>query len=40
MIGYTSPDALKARFEIKDQDASFKAMNDALEGFAAAAAGQ
>ena len=40
MIGYTSPDALKARFEIKDQDASFKAMNDALEGFATAAAGQ
>jgi uncharacterized protein (DUF302 family) len=40
MIGYTSPDALKTRFEIKDKDASFTAMNDALEGFAAAAAGQ
>jgi uncharacterized protein (DUF302 family) len=39
MIGYTAPDALKARFEIKDKDALFKAMGDALEGFAAAAAG-
>ncbi len=40
MIGYTSPDALKARFDIKDKDASFKAMGEALEAFAAAAAGQ
>jgi uncharacterized protein (DUF302 family) len=40
MIGYTTPEALKARFDIKDKDASFKAMGDALEAFAAAAAGQ
>ncbi len=40
MIGYTSPEVLKARFGIKDQDASFKAMGEALDGFAAAAAGQ
>ena len=39
MIGYTSAEALKSRFDIKDKDASFKAMSDALEGFAAAAAG-
>jgi uncharacterized protein (DUF302 family) len=39
MIGYTAPDALKARFDIKDKDALFKTMGDALEGFAAAAAG-
>jgi uncharacterized protein (DUF302 family) len=39
MIGYTAPDTVKARFDIKDQDALFKAMGDALEGFAAAAAG-
>lgn len=39
MIGYTAPDSLKARFDIKDKDALFKTMGDALEGFAAAAAG-
>ncbi|MEQ1614634.1 MAG: DUF302 domain-containing protein, partial [Hyphomicrobiaceae bacterium] len=39
MIGYTAPDALKARFDIKDKDALFTAMGEALEGFAAAAAG-
>ena len=39
MIGYTAPDALKARFDIKDKDALFAAMGQALEGFAAAAAG-
>jgi uncharacterized protein (DUF302 family) len=39
MIGYTAPDALQARFDIKDKDALFKAMGEALEGFAAAAAG-
>ena len=37
MIGYTAPDSLKARFDIKDKDALFKTMGDALEGFAAAA---
>lgn len=40
MIGYTAPEALKARFDIKDKDPSFKAMGDALEALAAAAAGQ
>lgn len=39
MIGYTAPDALKARFDIRDKDALFAAMGQALEGFAAAAAG-
>jgi uncharacterized protein (DUF302 family) len=39
MIGYTAPDTLKSRFDIKDKDALFKAMGEALEGFAAAAAG-
>lgn len=39
MIGYTAPDALKARFDIKDKDALFAAMGQTLEGFAAAAAG-
>lgn len=39
MIGYTAPDALRARFDIKDKDALFTAMGEALEGFAAAAAG-
>jgi len=40
MIGYTTPDVLKARFGINDKDAQFQAMGAALEGFAAAAAGQ
>jgi uncharacterized protein (DUF302 family) len=39
MIGYTAPDTLKARFDIKDKDELFKTMGAALEGFAAAAAG-
>ncbi len=39
MIGYTSAEVLKSRFDIKDKDSNFKAMSDALEGFAAAAAG-
>lgn len=40
LIGYTAPDDLKARYAIKDKDALFKAMGEALEGFAAAAAGK
>ncbi len=40
MIGYTAADTLKSRYAIKDRDDGFKAMAGALEGFAAAAAGQ
>lgn len=40
MIGYTAPEDLKTRYAIKTQDAFFKAMGEALEDFAAAAAGQ
>ena len=40
MIGYTTPEALRARFDVRDKDPSFKAMGDALQAFAAAAAGQ
>lgn len=38
-IGYTVPDALKARFDIKDKDPLFASMGEALEGFASVAAG-
>ena len=38
MIGYTMPNALKARFGINDKDALFEAMSESLEGFATAAA--
>ena len=40
MVGYTAADTLKSRYDIKDRDDGFKAMAGALEGFAAAAAGQ
>ncbi len=38
MIGYTSADTLKARYGVKDKDAVFKAMADALDAFTTAAA--
>jgi uncharacterized protein (DUF302 family) len=36
-IGYTPPDALKARYGIKDKDEVFKTMTGALEAFTSAA---
>jgi uncharacterized protein (DUF302 family) len=39
-IGYTAPDALKARYAITDRDEAFKAMAGALDGLAKAATGQ
>ncbi len=37
MIGYTSPESLKIRYAIKDKEALFKAMADALDAFTSAA---
>jgi uncharacterized protein (DUF302 family) len=39
-IGYTAPDALKARHGISDRDEVFKAMAAALDGLTKSAAGQ
>lgn len=39
LVAYTRPDALKARYGIKDGDAQFAAMAGALEAFTAAATG-
>jgi len=39
-IGYTAPDALKARHGISDRDEVFKAMAAALDGLAKSASGQ
>jgi uncharacterized protein (DUF302 family) len=39
-VAYTNPDALKARYGIKDKDEVFKAMAGALAGFSAAATGK
>jgi uncharacterized protein (DUF302 family) len=39
-VAYTNPDALKARYGIKDKDDVFKAMAGALAGFSAAATGK
>lgn len=38
-VGYAAPEALKAKYAIKDKDELFKTMTGALESFAKAAAG-
>ena len=39
-VGYVGPDALKARYGIKDRDEAFATMTGALAAFAKAAAGK
>ena len=38
-LGYVAPDAMKARYAIKDKDEAFKLMSGALAAFAKAASG-